>query len=146
MKPVASFLFGSGWGTIWYACHYALLLPIWGFYTYFRDFKPGAGPQGGEAIFLFMVMYGMVIVGMSIVNAVLVMSSSDLAWWLRYIVLPLALFLFPLVALFLGFAMADASTEPHFDTTGKARVAIALPILIVMFFGLNFWALASTRN
>lgn len=139
-------LFGGGWWTPWYALHWLMLLPIWGFYTYFRDFKPGAGPQGGEAIFLFMVMYGMVIVGMSIVNLVLVMSSSDLAWWLRYILVPLALFAFPLVALFLGFAMADASTEPHFDATGKMRIAITLPILIVIFFGLNFWALATTRE
>lgn len=139
-------LFGGGWWTPWYALHWLMLLPIWGFYTYFRDFKPGAGPQGGEAIFLFMVMYGMVIVGMSIVNLVLVMSSSDLAWWLRYILVPLALFAFPLVALFLGFAMADASTEPHFDATGKIRISITLPILIVIFFGLNFWALATTRE
>ena len=145
MKPVATFLFGSGWSTLWYACHYALLLPIWGFYSYFRDFKPGAGPQGGEAMFLFLIMYGLVVVGIGIVNAVLVMTSSDLVWWLRFVLLPVALLVFPLVAMFLGVAMADASTEPHFDATGKARIAVTLPVLVLVYYGLNFWALATTR-
>ena len=145
MRSVATFLFGSGWSTLWHACHYVLLLPIWGFYAYFRDFEPGAGPQGGEAIFLFMVMFGLVVIGVSIVNAVLVMTSGEIAWWLRFVLMPLALFLFPLVALFLGFAMADASAEPHFDATGKARIAVTLPALVLAYYSLNFWALATTR-
>ena len=41
-----------------------MLLPIWGFYDYFRDFKPGAGPQGGEAMFVFMLLYAMAVVGL----------------------------------------------------------------------------------
>jgi hypothetical protein len=41
-----TFLLGDGWATAWYLVHYVLLWPLWGFYTYFRDFKPGAGPQG----------------------------------------------------------------------------------------------------
>jgi fatty acid desaturase len=146
MKSIVTFLFGSGWSTLWYACHYALLLPIWGFYSYFRDFKAGAGPQGGEAIFLFLIMFGVVVVGVGIVNALLVITSSGLTWWLRYLVVPLALVLVPLVAMFLGVAMADASTEPHFDATGKARIAVTLPVLILLCYGLNFWALATTRD
>ena len=41
-----TFLLGNGWAIAWYLVHYVLLWPLWGFYTYFRDFKPGGGPQG----------------------------------------------------------------------------------------------------
>jgi hypothetical protein len=47
----------------------AVLAPLWGFYLYFRDFVPGAGPQGGEAIFLLMVLYAAMLLAIATWNS-----------------------------------------------------------------------------
>jgi hypothetical protein len=146
MKSATVFLFGSGWSTLWHAIHYLLLLPIWGFYAYCRDFKLGAGPQGGEAIFLFMFLYGIAVVGISVINAIVVVSKGNLVWWRRFLLWPGALLVFPGVAMFIGFAMLDAATDPDFTSAGKLRIAIALPMLILIYYSLNFIALAKSRT
>jgi hypothetical protein len=56
--------------------HYLLLLPIWGFCAYGRDFA-GCRPQGGEAIFLFAVVRAGCD-GIGAINALLLMVKSDL--------------------------------------------------------------------
>ena len=146
MKSVRTFLFGSGWSTLWHVFHYLLLLPVWAFYTYCRDFKPGAGPQGGETIFLFMVLFGLVVFGVGAINALVLISCRRLVWWQRFILWPLVLLLFPVVAIFLGFAMFDAATDSDFTSTGRLRVAVALPTLTLIYYGMNFAALARTRS
>jgi hypothetical protein len=41
MKWFGARLLGSGWWRPWYGLHYLLLVPLWGFYAYCRDFRPG---------------------------------------------------------------------------------------------------------
>jgi hypothetical protein len=49
--------------------HVVVLAPLWGFHLYFRDFVPGAGPQGGEAIFLLMVLYAAMLLAIATWNS-----------------------------------------------------------------------------
>lgn len=140
------FLFGGGWWTPWYALHWLMLLPIWGFYAYFRDFKPGAGPQGGEAIMLFMFLYAMVVLGIGVVNALVVLVAGSGPWWQRFVLLPLLLFCVPVVAFFLGFAMVDAVSDPDFTEAGWWNIAVTLPVLVLLCYAVNFWALATVRD
>lgn len=113
--------------------HYLLLLPIWGFYANCQDFEPGTGPQGGKAIFLLSVLYGLVVVGMAAINGIFVMAKSKLIWWQRFLAWPASLLCLSVAAVFVGFAMLDAATDPNFTSNGKASIAIALPALILVF-------------
>jgi hypothetical protein len=65
------FLFGTGWWTLWYLFMWFWLLPAAGVFYYFTWFVPGAGPQGGEAIFALMLFVWLAFLIIFVVNAVL---------------------------------------------------------------------------
>lgn len=63
----------------------------------------------------------------------------------RFLVWPLVLLLYPAVAMFVGLAMLDAATDPDFTPTGRLRIVVALPTLVLIYYCLNFTALSKTR-
>lgn len=99
--------------------------------------------KGGEANFVFMTMSGLAVIG--IIHALLVMSATDLDWWPRFVLWPVALFVFPVLAMLLGFVASDVSTAVDSTPTAKLHARLTLPALLLTYCALNFWALSSTR-
>lgn len=146
MNGTLKLLIGGTPGAImWSLLHLALLLPVWGLRDYFRDFRPGAGPQGGEAIFLLMVMLALAAIALAWIDAVLVLSTGGIPGWRRFALWPIALFLAPLLAAFLGFAMADAAGEADLTDTGRQRIAAGLAFILALYYGCCFGALMDVR-
>jgi hypothetical protein len=141
-----TFLLGNGWATAWYLVHYVLLWPLWGFYTYFRDFKPGAGPQGGEAIVAFMIMYVLAVAGVALLNGVTLMMVAQTARWMRFLVWPLGL---PTVSVAVAVCVLGISmnyTAARHGISGRMAVGIGVAVFAVAFLGANFAALAKVRG
>jgi hypothetical protein len=87
-----SFLFGQGWWTLWYLFMWFWLLPAAFVFHYFTYFVPGAGPQGGEAIFALMLFIWIGFLIIFPVNAVLWAHGAPHSFayrWLRMPVLAL---------------------------------------------------------
>jgi hypothetical protein len=119
--------------------HALVLAPLWGFYLYFRDFAPGAGPQGGEAILALMMLYAAVLLAIATWNA------SRLVWARRQrapsraLLAGAAVMAATLLATVLGFWLVnDMSLAPAglgwFEVTSRLLLAMAL------FYGPNLWA------
>ncbi len=147
MTAALRFLFGTGfWSAAWHLFHFLLLLPPWGFYVYFRDFVPGAGPQGGEAILAMMILYVLVLVGVAAINGLVLMIGSGGRWWQRFLLWPGLVLLATIVAVVLGFFTGGL----YFEETLNLRGRIALPVFalltLVLFYGANFWALAKASR
>lgn len=147
MSETLKLLIGGTPGAIlWSALHLGLLLPVWGLRDYFRDFQPGTGPQGGEAVFLLMVMLALAAIALAWIDAVLVLSTSGIPGWRRFGLWPIALFLVPLLVAFLGFAMADAAGEADLSDTGRWRIAAGLVFILALYYGCCFGALMEVRG
>lgn len=131
---------------VWSALHLCLLPPVWGLREYFRDFQPGAGPQGGEAIFLFMVLLALAAMVLAWADAAAVLTTPGIPGWRRFALWPVLLFLAPLLAAFLGFAMADAAGDADLTDTGRQRIALGLAFILALFLGCCFGALADVRS
>jgi hypothetical protein len=69
-EPMLSFLFGGGWWTPWYLFMWFWLVPAAFVFHYFTTFVPGAGPQGGEAIFAVMMLIWIAFLFIFLFNAV----------------------------------------------------------------------------
>lgn len=120
--------------------HTVVLAPLVGFYQYFRDFIPGAGPQGGETIFLLMLLYAFVLL------AIAVRSAVRLLWVRRRIGLRhallggIAVMGATLLAIMLGFWLVnDISLAPP-TGLGAVEVALRLLMAVALFYGANLWA------
>jgi hypothetical protein len=101
------FLFGGGWWTLWYVFMWLWLLPAIGVFRYFIDFVPGAGPQGGEAIFVLMVLILAAFLFIFLVNAVLWAHRAPHSFAYRYLRTPALAFLAWLAMVGLIFVGAD---------------------------------------
>ncbi len=119
--------------------HALVLAPIWAFSVYFRDFFPGDGPQGGEAIVALMLLYAGVLLAIATWNA------SRLVWVSRRnglgsaLLRGVAVVAATLLAIVLGFWLAnDMSLAP----TGLGQVEITLRLLMgaALFYAANLWA------
>ena len=141
-----AFLLGNGWATAWYLVHYVLLCPLWGFYTYFRDFKPGAGPQGGDAVIVLMILYVLAVTGVALLNGIVVIAAAQAAGWMRFLVWPLGL---PMVSAAAGcivlFIIMDYAGSRQ-GTSGRVAVGLGATVFVVAFLGANFSALAKVRG
>jgi hypothetical protein len=146
MSPIKTFMFGCGWATAWYLIHYLLLWPLWGFYAYFRDFKPGAGPQGGEAVVALMILYVLAIIGVAAINGVIFAVVVKAAWWKRILLWPLGLVSISacaaIVALLFIMDFAPASN----GIGGRVTAIIGAAVCGALFLGANFWTLARIRG
>jgi hypothetical protein len=141
-----TFLLGNGWATVWYLVHYVLLWPLWGFYIYFRDFKPGAGPQGGEGIVALMILYVLAVAGVALINGVALMVVAQTAWWMRFLVWPLGLPTVSAAVVCLAlFTIMDYAGARH-GTSGRVVVGIGVTVFAVVFLGVNFSALAKVHG
>lgn len=146
MSPVKTFLFGAGWATAWYLVHYLLLWPLWGFYTYFRDYKPGAGPQGGEAIVAFMLLYVLAITAVAAINGVVFAVVVQAVWWKRFLLWPLGLAAISACAGIFVLAIIMDFAPASNGTSGRVMVGIGVAVYVTLFLGVNFWALAKVRG
>ena len=141
-----TFLLGNGWATVWYLVHYVLLWPLWSFYTYFRDFKPDAGPQGGEAIVTLMILYVLAVAGVALINGIAVMVVVQTVWWMRFLVWPLSLPVVSAAAVgFVLFTIMGYAGARH-GISGRVAVGIGMAVFAVVFLGANFSALAKVRG
>jgi hypothetical protein len=105
------FLFGGGWWTLWYLFMWFWLLPAAGVFYYFIDFVPGAGPQGGEAIFLLMVLTLTAFQLIFMVNTVVwAHRAPRRSFAYRYLLAPVLAFLAWLAMVVLVFKGTDFVT------------------------------------
>jgi hypothetical protein len=146
MSPIKSFLFGDGWATVWYLIHYLLLWPLWGFYAYFRDYKPGAGPQGGEAVVALMILYVLAITAVAAINGVIFAVAAEAVWWKRFLLWPLGLAAISACTGILVLAIMMDFAPANSGTSGRVTVSIAVAVYAALFLGANFWVLAAVRE
>ena len=144
MVRALSFLFGSGWWILWYGMLWIWLLPIAYCASWFATvFVPGAGPQGGEAIFAFLLMSFGALTIVTAINALLLGAAVRADWWLRYLALPIAA---PVAALVSGAIVA--TTLDWATTRSPAGVLFAFldAGLVALLVGLNLYALHRFRR
>ena len=83
-----SFLFGGGWWTPWYLFMWFWLVPAAFVFHYFTYFVPGAGPQGGEAIFAVMLLIWIAFLFIFLVNAVMWGHAAQRSLTYRWVHMP----------------------------------------------------------
>lgn len=147
MTKALRFLLGTGpWSAAWHILHFLLLLPAWGFYGYFRDFQPGAGPQGGEAVVVLLILYVLALLGVAAINGLLLMIAADGRWWQRFLLWPGLVLLGTVLAIGLGFFAGDLFFEEHLNLGGRIAVPVSALLSLALFYGANFWALAKVSR
>jgi hypothetical protein len=67
VRHLVTFLFGSGWWVLWHLFVLAWALPVLAVLLWVRGVTPGAGPQGGEVMFLLLVL---ALTGLTLVTVV----------------------------------------------------------------------------
>jgi uncharacterized membrane protein YidH (DUF202 family) len=119
--------------------HAVVLAPLWGFYLYFRDFVPGAGPQGGEAIFLLMVLYASVLLAIATWNAARLIWVQRRRAPGRAMLGGSAVIVATSLAVVLGvWLVQDMSLAP--GGLGRLEVTLRLSLAVALFCGANLWA------
>lgn len=83
-----SFLFGGGWWTPWYLFMWFWLVPAAFVFHYFTYFVPGAGPQGGEAIFAVMLLIWIAFLFIFLVNAIVWGYATPHSFAYRWLRMP----------------------------------------------------------
>jgi hypothetical protein len=104
------FVFGSGWWIAWHAVLLLSLVPLWITLDWMRTMQPGKGPQGGEAVFLFLLLVLMILMGMSFVNGLMWAGIQPWSWVQRYLLVPLGLIVAWVFVFWAIFAMTDMTT------------------------------------
>jgi hypothetical protein len=119
MMSAVKFVFGSGWWIAWHAVLLVSLVPLWVVMDWMRTMQPGKGPQGGEAIFIFLLLVVMILIGASLVNGLMWAGLQPWSWAKRYLLFPLGLIAAWIVAGWLIFALTDTVTGV--DATAQTR-------------------------
>jgi len=145
-RPLKLLIGRTPGAVIWSFLHLSLLPPVWGLREYFRDFEPGGGPQGGEAIFLFMVLLALAAMVLAWADAAAILTTPGIPGWRRFALWPVLLFFAPLLAAFLGFVMADVAGEADLTDAVRQRIAIGLAFILALYLGCCFGALAEMRS
>ncbi|MCW8086103.1 hypothetical protein [Sabulicella glaciei] len=124
--------------------HAVVLAPLLGFYQYFRDFIPGAGPQGGEAIFLLMLLYALVLLAIAMRSGVRLLRVRRQIGLRRALLGGIGVIGATLLVIVLGFWLVhDISLAP--SGLGATEVALRLLLAAALFYGANLWAGAVAR-
>jgi hypothetical protein len=110
MMSVLKFVFGSGWWIAWHAVLLVSLIPLWFIMDWMRTMQPGKGPQGGEAVFIFLLLVLMILIGVSFVNGLMWAGLQPWSWAKRYLLFPLGLIVAWAFANWLIFALTNATT------------------------------------
>jgi hypothetical protein len=140
------FLFGTGWWTLWYLFMWFWLLPAAGVFYYFIWFVPGAGPQGGEAIFALMLFIWIGFLVIFPVNAVLwgYAEPHGLAYrWLRMPALGLLAWGVMLALVLVG---ADWVSKIGGETLERQIANIVMFAIYVLAILVNCWMLWQFRR
>lgn len=144
--PGIVFVFGRGAWRIWHGFLIALALPLFWFADYFAHFVPGAGPQGGEAVFALMLAHMLAYLLVTTINAVIQATRASGTLAQRCLARPASMFAawlagcaIVLVALEIG-----TVTEATPFSRWSAVVLVALALLLV--YVANWWALKLARE
>lgn len=135
------FLFGRGRWVPWYLFMWFWLLPAAAVFHYFSDFVPGAGPQGGEAIFALMMVIWLGLLVAFVVNAVLLGHAAPHGWAFRWLLMPVLGFVAWGMMLLLVLLGADAASGIG-GAAHERQIANAAMILVYVAAILaNCWML-----
>lgn len=146
LPPSIAFVFGVGLWRIWHWILIVLALPIIWFADWFANYDPGAGPQGGEAVFLLMVLHMMIYMVATIVSAALQARYASGTLVQRCFTRPAIMVAAWLVGCALVWLASDVGTT--IEATPIVRwsaVAIAV-VAVLLVYVANFWALALARR
>jgi len=134
-------LLGHGRRRLWHLFTLLWLVPVGLSLKWLFDLEPGKGPQGGEAIVLFLLLAVLGIAFCTVVNAFRFFGGrprTGAMGWIRRVVV---VFGAVLAALVLFWEMLDKATSmvtaDGFDPVGWAGV---IAVLVAMF-AFNVWAL-----
>ena len=146
MSRSYEFVFGTRPWRIWHLAQLLMLLPLFWFADYFRHFVPGAGPQGGEAVFVLMLAYLMLFGAVAAVNALLVVVKAEGSLLQRLTLWPPLLLVAWLVAGALVLLGSDIGTAIDSDAVDRWMGIAAVAAAILAFYGTNFAALRRARR
>ena len=140
------FLLGQGWWTLWYLFMWFWLLPAAGVFYSFTWFVPGAGPQGGEAIFALMLFIWTGFLLIFVVNAVLFGYAEPHSFayrWLRMPVLGLLAWGAMLAMVLIGADAVGKIGGEAYERQVANVVMFAIHVVAILF---NCWLLWRFRD
>jgi len=140
------FLLGQGWWTLWYLFMWFWLLPAAGVFYSFTWFVPGAGPQGGEAIFALMLFIWTGFLLIFVVNAVLFGYAEPHSFayrWLRMPVLGLLAWGAMLAMVLIGADAVGKIGGEAYERQVANVVMFAIYVVAILF---NCWLLWRFRD
>jgi hypothetical protein len=146
--PPASiaFVFGSGRLRIWHWILLLLALPTFWFADWFARFEPGAGPQGGEAVFFLMLVHMLAYLVATMVSAAIQARHAAGSLAQRCLLRPALM----VAAWILGCAVilfaSDAGTAIDATPAIRWSAAILAAAALLLIYLANWWPLALARK
>jgi hypothetical protein len=141
MTEAVGHLLGHGRRRPWHLFTLLWIVPVALAIKWTLDLEPGKGPQGGEAIVLFLLVAMLGIAGCAVVNALRLYRGAPRTGaigWLRRLIVVLGAVLAGLVAFWMMLDKATSMvTADGFDPVGWAGVFA----VVAGFFLFNAWAL-----
>jgi hypothetical protein len=119
---------------------------MWGFYDYFQDFVPGAGPQGGEAIVAGMFLMVLIFGGASVINGLLWLSTLRWRRAPKYLLGTPALMVAVVASQSLFFALCMAAGDKEESAAWRVLMTSLMVAWIAAFYGFNLYALGRFRR
>jgi hypothetical protein len=146
MSRSYEFVFGTRPWRLWHMLHIAMLLPILWFVNYFQHFVPGAGPQGGEAVFALMLAYILGFGILSAVNALLLAFKAEGNLIQRVVLWPLYLVGAWSAAIGLVLIGAELGTAVESDAVERWGGVVCCVAALAVYYGANLAALRRARR
>jgi hypothetical protein len=147
-RPSASiaFVFGVGRLRIWHWILLLLALPVFWFADWFSRFEPGAGPQGGEAVFVLMLIHMLAYLTAMVVSAAIQARHAPGSLVQRCLLRPaLMVAAWILACAAILFASDIGTTIDATPTIRWSAAALAAAALLLIYLA-NWWALALARK
>ncbi|WP_207537592.1 hypothetical protein [Sabulicella rubraurantiaca] len=119
--------------------HVVVLGPLAVYYLYFRDFIPGGGPQGGEAVFSLMLLHATILLGIATWSAVRLLGARRRIGLRRALLGGIAVIGATLLAIGLGFWLVNDISLAS-SGIGTYEIALRLLTCVMVFYGANLWA------
>lgn len=140
------FVFGTRPWRLWHMLHIAMLLPVLWFVDYFQHFVPGAGPQGGEAVFALMLAYVLCFGIVSTANALLLAFKAEGTLMQRAVLWPLYLLGAWIAAISLVLIGAELGTAVESDALERWGGVVCCVAALAVYYGVNLAALRRARR
>lgn len=142
MRGILTFLFGTGWWTLWHLALLAWLVPSGLLLAYFKGFKPGKGPQGGEVMLMLLIFVVTVLVTISLVDALLWARSLPVPGIGKYGKAAAIWLAGSIVWIVLIFWFVELATSLSGSAALRGAGVIALGVTFAALFALNLAALS----